>query len=337
MKLFIYLTTTVIISTALADLGDSYDHDLAHAAFMDFDFDEGTVEQANPFMRLARGRKKYEGRLKRLIQGAFSIAPNHIIAEEANDVNRMESNFVNAIVYRVMEDRKNYGRVNKTIINTFKGMSMNEGPTDRFLNCDDPNCQVPLSLRGVWGYGCWCNFGVDLMKGKGPTVNAHDSACERMQQCLRCARIDGITDGYNCDPKVSSYNAVFFPVSGSTSLNSGCASQNVNNPCGTHVCTCEMQFINDILDLVWTGYRYDPAFTHPSNPMGGVFDDDASCQSTTGVSEMECCGSYPSRYPYNTLDRDCCDADGLGATFNPFDQVCCINGVQAIGSGSCII
>ena len=30
--------------------------------------------------------------------------------------------------------------------------------------CENGVCEVPISLHGLWGYGCWCNFGEDLQK-----------------------------------------------------------------------------------------------------------------------------------------------------------------------------
>ena len=28
--------------------------------------------------------------------------------------------------------------------------------------CENGVCEIPISLHGLWGYGCWCNFGENL-------------------------------------------------------------------------------------------------------------------------------------------------------------------------------
>lgn len=78
--------------------------------------------------------------------------------------------------------------------------------TNLDYNCDDNECDVPLNLRGIWGYGCYCNFGNKLTQGKGAPVNNEDSICKRMQLCLRCAEMDGREGGYYCNARTTTYN-----------------------------------------------------------------------------------------------------------------------------------
>lgn len=206
-------------------------------------------------------------------------------------------------------------------------------------NCHDAQCDIPLSLKGIWGYGCWCHFGSHLGNGKGQPVNPHDAACRNMQQCLRCAIFDSEAGGYECDIKTTQYNSTLGQAlagqnSNPSSFNSGCAIQNPGDLCGTHVCTCEMQLVNEILDLVWTLYTHDPAPRHPSNPFGGTFDYDLNCYIIpTGPTELDCCGKYPFRYPYNKLDKECCDA--VEVLYNPLDHICCDDGIHDFDVGGC--
>jgi len=212
--------------------------------------------------------------------------------------------------------------------------SMSTDSSERNLNCASATCDVPINLRGVWGYGCWCYFGDDLTQGRGNPVNPHDSACERMQQCLRCSRMDGVNGGYNCDPKTQLYSAAFFPITSTTSVGSGCSAQNPGDLCGAHICTCEMEFLNELLELIWTGYVYDPSFTHPNNPSGGTFDADANCPiNNPGDTDTECCGVYPYRYPYNIFERECCNV--ANSSYSPFEYQCCSTGLQLISDGPC--
>ena len=200
------------------------------------------------------------------------------------------------------------------------------------LNCHDDQCDVAMDLRGVWGYGCWCHFGSSLGNGKGGPVSPHDAVCKRMQLCLRCAAIDGETDGYVCDPKMTSYNSTI-GMGPSDNINSGCSAMNTNE-CAAHVCTCEIQLINDMLELIWLGHTHDSTPRHPTNPLGGSFDFDSECKTKPGHIEVACCGEYPHRYTFNSNSAfECCDS--AGSLFNPLERVCCDNGIQNISDGGC--
>lgn len=208
-------------------------------------------------------------------------------------------------------------------------------------NCHDNECDIPVTLKGIWGYGCWCNFGPDLMKGKGTPVNPHDKVCQDMQLCLRCAEMDAEDGSYSCNVKTQQYNSLLaLGVQGladnDDSINSSCASLNAGSKCASHVCTCEIQMINDLLELVWSGYTHDITPRHPDNPYGGSFDWESECYiDPTGQIVKECCGKYPFRFPYNSLNKECCERGGDYQTYNPLDQVCCASGVKKVSNGGC--
>merc|ERR1712048_1317623 len=44
------------------------------------------------------------------------------------------------------------------------------GANSGSLNCGGGECTVPITLQGLWGYGCHCNFGGELMTGHGTPV-----------------------------------------------------------------------------------------------------------------------------------------------------------------------
>lgn len=204
------------------------------------------------------------------------------------------------------------------------------------FNCHDSetsHCDISIDLRGIWQYGCWCNFGNSLMNGKGAPVSKHDEACKRMQQCLRCAEIDGVNGGYDCNPRATSYNSTYGQSNNGNSFNSGCAAVNPDNLCGAHVCTCETQLINDILALVWEMNAYDPTPRHTDNPFGGDFDPSEKCFAEPGEGEVGCCGSYPFRSTFNTQRRSCCEANQR--MYNPVESKCCDNGIFSVGDGVC--
>ena len=63
-------------------------------------------------------------------------------------------------------------------------------------HCEDGDCVVPFGLDRIWGYGCWCHFGADLMVGHGQPQNVFDAICKDLQLCSRCAKYDGKVEGY---------------------------------------------------------------------------------------------------------------------------------------------
>lgn len=201
------------------------------------------------------------------------------------------------------------------------------------LNCGGGECEVPITLNGLWGYGCHCNFGGELMTGHGTPVNDHDEICMNLQNCLRCVVIDDEADGQpnNCDPKTEEFSIVSSFFSPDQAIANDCSTANNNDPCKSHACTCEVKFISALIEKMFDQYVYDPAYLHADQ--GGNFDPTApgSCGANTGgpLRNKVCCGAYPTRYPYITQNRQCCDNDQT--LFNPLSQQCCPNGVEDIG------
>lgn len=194
----------------------------------------------------------------------------------------------------------------------------------RELNCRDEDCKVPLTLRGIWNYGCWCNFGSQLTTGAGAPVSHFDGLCQSMQSCLRCARRDGIEDGYECDPKSHEYHSSFTFTPSIESLAGDCEDANPDDPCGTHMCTCELQLIADLLESIWSGVTYSNEFLHENG-----FDMEANCPSGSQNGDQTCCGSYPWRAPFSGSTKDCCTS--VEEIFNPLAQQCCDEGVKDLG------
>lgn len=253
-------------------------------------------------------------------------------------------NFMLANFQVLSKQVKDAGNLNKLMVRNGVDPSEfvnNDISGERAINnCESPTCTIPLTLSGIWGYGCWCHFGSRIGQGKGAAVNPMDSVCERMQKCLRCAEFDAANadDPYLCDIQTVNYNSTFSNANNVNAIAAGCSERNPNSLCSVHVCTCEMQMINEILGLMWQSYTYDPAFRHASNPNGGTFDFSASCRSNTGSGgndvETQCCGKYPSRSPFHKADKECCEA--TQTIFNPIESECCANEVIKISDGGCL-
>lgn len=223
---------------------------------------------------------------------------------------------------------------------------LNRGVSDLDFQCNGDICAVPVGLNGLWGYGCWCNFGSHLMQGKGPVQNEHDAMCHQMQMCLRCVEMDGKSDGYTCDPRTQEFS-VEFELGDDPALVAECGAANNFDPCATHTCTCEMNLMNMMVEAIFTNIAYDPSKKHVQ--MGGEFDTQAECgyaltspdgsnadsntappagdgatndtsgnnpapsapaagDSNTPVSlaPLQCCGTYPERTPFRAGTKDCC-------------------------------
>lgn len=204
----------------------------------------------------------------------------------------------------------------------------------RNVLCPDGNsCIVPLTLKGIWGYGCWCNFGISVLQGESQPVNAYDSICKSMQQCLRCVKFDGEEAGETCDPKnPPEYNSTFTLDTARTGLAAQCGTQN-NNDCAIRICTCELSLLSGVLEALWDGENYNSSYLHiygfdPSEECGAVN------QPTSGeeLAEPGCCGVYPERETYNKVSRSCCESTSLPADqltqtlYNQNTHQCCADG-----------
>ena len=197
-------------------------------------------------------------------------------------------------------------------------------PSNRGLSC--VGCTVPLDLRDLFHYGCWCNLAGDLLQGQSGTLDPFDVACRDLQECLRCTIIDNGGDKTNCDPRVNPYQVPFFFFM--PTLRENCDLVN-SARCDSSFCMCQVHWVNTVLDLSFQGHTVDNSLDH-SDPS---FDYESACEvgeGHHGTREVACCGDYPGRFPFNDAHLDCCDNDAT--VFNPNTLVCCSNGVQTIGS-----
>lgn len=165
----------------------------------------------------------------------------------------------------------------KTIVQTHINNQKFNGGIGRSLGLTcQGNCKVPLSLSGIWSYGCWCNFGEDLEKGQGPAVNKHDQICQSMQYCLRCAKSDGIDYGYTCDSQTQKFEAdIKFAGDYSENVIARQCEKINDNPCAAQMCMCQVTLVVDLVNLVFDNYRYDRSYARES--IGGSFDYEEKC------------------------------------------------------------
>jgi len=200
--------------------------------------------------------------------------------------------------------------------------------------CENGVCKVPVSLRGLWGYGCWCNFGEGLLKGSGLPVNKFDEICKSLTLCTRCAARDNVATG--CDPANVTYVTPGKIIPGERAIQLKCDELNPENMCGQNTCCCEMNLLAELLKLLWSQTKYDDTFLHENG-----WDHEDNCGGNNGKpvngnpgsgNTVVCCGAYPNRQPYKMESgQGCCDNNQI---FNPLMNECCDAKVRDIGSCS---
>jgi len=168
------------------------------------------------------------------------------------------------------------------------------------------------------------------MAGRGKPQNKIDQVCRDYQLCLRCARFDGKEDGYGCDPKSKDFKFVrdhehlyienHHLKAGFYNLE--CSKSNAGDACGTHICSCSMDFFGRLIEQLWEDdYAYDRSLKHENG-----FNWKESCSKSNDRHEgMSCCGHYPQRYPYGLGHpwKQCCREKKI---YNRFNQDCCSDG-----------
>lgn len=200
-------------------------------------------------------------------------------------------------------------------------------------------------------YGCWCYFDGDVGRGKGQPVDEFDTLCKTLADGYQCAIIDSETVGENCIPWEVNYQTPGDLAPDATSQDRRDACYRLNNEtCAGYACTVEEQFIYSLFDLLFSFVQPDfDSFKHsngfnPSHNAGcpvkqydtpvlpTVFDNEVGNGGGNGgsnggwneESEKICCGSYPVRFPFRTMngERACCGEK----TFNTQLLSCCEDG-----------
>ena len=143
-----------------------------------------------------------------------------------------------------------------------------------------------VNFKDIDEYGCWCKL-AQAGKGFGTAVDGIDSACKVFQHCRRCINIEANDD--SCDPVSQNYGiGAYFS---SINILGQCIDGNPGNVCAQHTCSCEVQFVTQLMDILFSyGNGYTADFNHKSG-----FDVDESCQIwVTGEKNWECCGTTGS-------------------------------------------
>lgn len=163
-------------------------------------------------------------------------------------------------------------------------------------------------------YGCWCffedgSFNRRAGQGKGGPVDAFDATCRRLQLAYRCAIMDAQANDEVCHPWGTNYAMVNTAlVHKSTEDITTICTKESKSECEKNACIIEGNFMNELYELIETDkLTMTESFKH-----AGGFDVTTECVKTGQTGENDCCGTYPTRYPYRVDHRECC-ADGTSA------------------------
>lgn len=176
--------------------------------------------------------------------------------------------------------------------------------------------EMQASIENLNEYGCWCFFDNDHGRGKGQAVDAIDETCKTLHDGYECAMRDAEEEGETCIPWEVSYNS----AASGLSIAEGCLAANAGNNCAIRSCTVESTFSANLLNTFLVQF----VFPNDAYMARNGFDFATVCATKKnggGPSNKKCCGTYPDRFPFKTLngDRKCCGT----RTYNSLTLKCC--------------
>jgi len=250
------------------------------------------------------------------------------------------------------------------------------GPSLR-ASGDQRNVMDLFTLSNVFNYGCWCHFG-DSNPARGPVMDSVDGFCKTWYDSKDCIVIDAENNNRLCDISMQYSDVLatlqnpFNPTHDYETLcnnaNAAVSADADTVQCAQENCMVDAYFLRSIFNHM--------AFNNLNNSLSQAFGFDkmATCrglvasqlisthapltteapvQETTSLADagttaapinvMECCGSFPHRFPYKTRlnTRACCitntDSDGnpatgAGVSYDINSHACCANVLSPFGT-----
>lgn len=197
-------------------------------------------------------------------------------------------------------------------------------------------------LETINGYGCWCYLDDDWSDhAHGPVQNEVDQDCKNLIQGYQCILHDAQERGdFECAGDQISY--IEYNFFGSARPIEEECNENNDNECARQACIVEGTFTKAFFPRFMGSVPLNLNYLHTTK--GGDFDADLECRiswtaqnvvsmSRKASSKTECCGDYPSRFPYKTSGglRGCC----AGETYTTMNHDCCDDSILA-DVGSCV-
>ena len=185
------------------------------------------------------------------------------------------------------------------------------------------------NMAAIRGYGCWCNLNSFFRAGHGQPQNGMDENCKKLHLGYDCIKMDAADEGTTCDTRDDDY--VVSPALSMSQVEFQCKmfSEILYGPmglnlspakinCAIRLCSVESRFLAWILTDFMNGNGLDHSYIHDT--YGGSFNFDDNCHNSPGVRDIECCGLYPFRFPYNVVTQECCASSGPSGS-DEFDIV----------------
>lgn len=174
------------------------------------------------------------------------------------------------------------------------------------------NTPQSSSMSNIRGYGCWCSMSSHFKQGQGPVQNALDENCKKLHLGYDCVKMDARDEGTTCDTTQDEYyvipsfnvNTIDFLCQALSDALYGHLSQAKQN-CAVRLCSVESRFMSWIITEFMNGGTFE--FSKIHDTYGGNFNYASECVVSQGVTDRQCCGLYPFRFPYNTLTQECCE------------------------------
>lgn len=196
------------------------------------------------------------------------------------------------------------------------------------VNCVTENCENFLDFLPLWGYGCWCMFGMNSHKGHGQAVDKFDEVCRDVTQCYRCVMMDGEAENSPCFPNATAYTISSNQNEQNSQFANECRNEHNVENCQWRSCSCDTQMFAQFWEFI---FSFTPLKDEYSHETGFNFEEECDRPDGGNYHEKSCCGDYPLRKTY-VVDGDtqCCENRNL---FNNMVKKCCGDGsIVSIGT-----
>ena len=172
----------------------------------------------------------------------------------------------------------------------FKQTAPDGSPINRNIFNDSMTDNLLIDMNEIQDYGCWCNFGDNWRKGRSKPVNSVDGFCKDLMNCYKCVGMDHQNENLAgfCDSTEEDYKGPTLIRVQQVGTLQACSEENNDDPCKTRVCSCDTNFVYNLMQLFFAGEVFDPSPQH----IGG-FDIESECPKANNVAlNKDCCGIY---------------------------------------------
>lgn len=162
----------------------------------------------------------------------------------------------------------------------------------------------------LFAYGCWClpRGGALFDTGRGDPVDMIDQQCYQMSRCESCLQMDF---GISCDPTDKGYT--FEGIGGAGSSQTRLSCLDAEGTCARAICECDINLAKNIHEYLESNYTRK--YSSKEDPERHTFEENCKpmLRDLTKQVPDSCCGEYPNRFPFDSLQgsKSCC----AGKTF----------------------